>query len=752
MRCFRAVLFTAAGCLLSGAAGAQTINVTGLIDAGPSSNLNQMVLVGDRGFALAPFPMRFSNNFRGIDACNGDPIHCVPGSTLSLSATPSDSSYTITLDGVSYHGGCLNCIPSFNFQVSGSVVLPPLAPTATITGSFTFSGTFVPDPTTSQGVSLAGTGTVTLSLHSPSSPDFPNSWHIDRAQYRFDSPLPAPWLSVDVGAVGQPGSTSGTAATDGTWNVAGAGGDIWGAADAFRFAFVWPGANEIVARVDGEENTSPFAKAGLMMRPSFDPGAAHVVLDVKPDGGVEFMTRSTAGGATTYIAGAPASFPVWLKLTLGQGITASMSQDGKSWQVVGVTPVPNGFPPNGAPPPIAGLVVTSHDTSLVNHAVFSHVSAGSSIATPPPTPWLESDIGAVSQAGNTSWQNGTFTVTGDGSDIWGAADSFHYVYQPWSGDGSIVARVTGVQDTNTFAKAGVMLRSTVDASAADVILDMRPDGSVELMSRGTNGGDTTFIAGGAQPNDPLWLMLVRSGQVVSGYISADGDSWQAVGSVSVPAFAGGGVFAGLAVTSHDAGVLNTSTFDNVSVVQAQGIPAPWASQDVGSTGLAGSASFANGAFTIKGAGADIWGAADAFQFVYQAEGSATAHISARIVNEQEVNAFAKTGVMIRSSLSAGAAFVILDMKPDGSVEFMQRETDGGAVEYLGGASVGFGGWLGLDRNGSSVAASFSPDGSTWTTIGATSTAIPTSALAGIAVTSHDTNQLNTAVVDNVVVH
>ena len=65
---------------------------------------------------------------------------------------------------------------------------------------------------------------------------------------------------------------------------------------------------------------------------------------------------------------------------------------------------------------------------------------------------------------------------------------------------------------------------------------------------------------------------------------------------------------GLAVTSHDPSVLNVSTFDNVSVTTA--LPPGWTSQDVGETGLAGTATFANGVFTVSGAGSDIWGTAD----------------------------------------------------------------------------------------------------------------------------------------------
>src|SRR5262249_29013309 len=48
-----------------------------------------------------------------------------------------------------------------------------------------------------------------------------------------------------------------------------------------------------------------------------------------------------------------------------------------------------------------------------------------------------------------------------------------------------------------------------------------------------------------------------------------------------------------------------------------GLPIPWQTADVGAVGVAGSASYANGTFTLKGSGIDIWDTADGFRFLYQ---------------------------------------------------------------------------------------------------------------------------------------
>src|SRR2546423_14518814 len=74
--------------------------------------------------------------------------------------------------------------------------------------------------------------------------------------------------------------------------------------------------------------------------------------------------------------------------------------------------------------------------------------------------WIGQDIGPVAAPGQSAADGGTFTVVGSGADIWGASDAFRFHAQPISGDGTITARVTGIGDTNGWAKAGLMIRDS----------------------------------------------------------------------------------------------------------------------------------------------------------------------------------------------------------------------------------------------------------------------------------------------------
>ena len=59
--------------------------------------------------------------------------------------------------------------------------------------------------------------------------------------------------------------------------------------------------------------------------------------------------------------------------------------------------------------------------------------------------WENRDIGAVTAAGSVEVAGDVYTIRGDGGDIWGYSDAFHYMYLPMSGDGDIIARVVSVQ-------------------------------------------------------------------------------------------------------------------------------------------------------------------------------------------------------------------------------------------------------------------------------------------------------------------
>lgn len=179
-----------------------------------------------------------------------------------------------------------------------------------------------------------------------------------------------------------------------------------------------------------------------------------------------------------------------------------------------------------------------------------------------PAPWGQSDIGTVAAEGDGIFDAGTFTVFGSGADITGQGDRFHYVYQPVSGNCEIIARVAAMDNTNAGAKAGVMIRDSLDPGSRHFSTFVTPSQGI-IFSRRTNTGGfpaTTTVAGLAAP---YWVKITRAGSLFTSAYSADGIAWTTLGTQGFAI--NSTVYIGLAVTSKNDGVLCAATFDNVSI-------------------------------------------------------------------------------------------------------------------------------------------------------------------------------------------
>jgi regulation of enolase protein 1 (concanavalin A-like superfamily) len=202
-------------------------------------------------------------------------------------------------------------------------------------------------------------------------------------------------------------------------------------------------------------------------------------------------------------------------------------------------------------------------TSSTGDSAYSNIASATPQNTALPSPWTQGDVGSVGLPGSAIYSSGVYTVQGSGSNIWGKADSFHYVYQSLKGDGQIIARVVGVGNTDPGAKAGVMIRETLAAGSKQATVDVTSANGVEFLRRTTDKGNNITTATTASGAAPYWVKLVRQGSTFSGYVSTDGVTWKLLGTASISMAQT--VYIGLAVTSHNNSALNTSAFDNVKV-------------------------------------------------------------------------------------------------------------------------------------------------------------------------------------------
>ena len=181
--------------------------------------------------------------------------------------------------------------------------------------------------------------------------------------------LPSPWKTTDVGCVGASGSGS---YNNCVFKLGGSGADIWGCSDAFRYVYQQTSGDcTIVAKVASVQNTSPWAKAGLMIRESTAANSRHASVFITPGNGVAFQWRSCTGGGSCNVNLTCAQAPCWLKLVRsGNCLSAYYSTDASnpSWKQIGSAQTIS-----IASCATFGLAVTSHNDGAVCTATFSNV-------------------------------------------------------------------------------------------------------------------------------------------------------------------------------------------------------------------------------------------------------------------------------------------------------------------------------------------------------------------------------------------
>src|SRR4029077_20497571 len=178
-------------------------------------------------------------------------------------------------------------------------------------------------------------------------------------------------------------------------------------------------------------------------------------------------------------------------------------------------------------------------------------------------------------------------------------------------------------------------------------------------------------------------------------------------TITIPAGATSGPMSVLVAPSMNAS--NPVTF----VVSAQPLPTPWLDQDIGQVGIAGAATFANGVFTVKGAGSQIWGSADSFHFTYQSlsgDGTIVARVASINPNS------APPGIIIRDSLNPNAMSAFGAYFASNAY-LNYRTTTGGSTSQASATAGPLPYWLKLSRSGSTVSAFTSADGVNWMPIG-----------------------------------
>lgn len=347
------------------------------------------------------------------------------------------------------------------------------------------------------------------------------------------------------------------------------------------------------------------------------------------------------------------------------------------------------------------------------------------------------------------------TVADDGLP---AAGSVTTAWSVVSGPGAVAFADAGAVDTTaTFTVAGTYsLRLTASdgaLSAADTVsvtvqapVNTPPTISA-IADRTTLIATVTlaaFTVGDAQTAATALTLAKASsdtGLLPLGNITFSGTG--AERSVRLKPAAGRSGPVTVTITVTDAGGLTASTSFVLTVAP---LPPGLSAADIGAVGLPGSAQGDGSSFTVSGAGADIWGNADAFHYVWMPVTGDVDQV-VRVTSFTAADPWAKAGIMLRDGGAAGARHISLFVTPAKGVVMQFRTTTGGKSGSVAGSLVPAPVWLKLSRRGSAVTGYQSTDGVAWRQV-AQRTLGATTVWVGLAVCSSDPAALATATFQN----
>ena len=175
------------------------------------------------------------------------------------------------------------------------------------------------------------------------------------------------------------------------------------------------------------------------------------------------------------------------------------------------------------------------------------------------------DVGAPPIKGSAEFDasSGQYRITGSGTDIWGKADQFHYVWRQMSGDFAVTATAKFLTDGNDHRKASIMLRQSLDTDSPFVHLVIHGNGMPGIQFRSAKADNVNTVDLPIEGPGTFKLKLVRQGSAITVWFAKDNGALRERGTTQNQL--GSPVLVGLGVASHTQTATNTVLFSDVSV-------------------------------------------------------------------------------------------------------------------------------------------------------------------------------------------
>jgi regulation of enolase protein 1 (concanavalin A-like superfamily) len=179
---------------------------------------------------------------------------------------------------------------------------------------------------------------------------------------------------------------------------------------------------------------------------------------------------------------------------------------------------------------------------------------------------------------------GAITMSGAGTDIFNTADQGRLAWKRLTGNGTIIAKVESLDNTNEWAKAGVMIRESLDAGSRFAGVYISPGHGAHFQARAmtdlaATSDSTVSTTAQNAALAPAWVKLERIGNDFNASYSTDGTTWTAMSWNPQTINMTGSIYVGVVVTSHNATAVCTAQFSNITITG--GVSGQWQTTDIG---------------------------------------------------------------------------------------------------------------------------------------------------------------------------
>ncbi len=563
---------------------------------------------------------------------------------------------------------------------------------------------------------------------------------------------------------------------DKTWSIVPDGEDIGGLRiNKKKVRFVNQNISndmQIDAQVVSQQGVGPTSQVGLMARQTMNRGSPFysIMLTQRHELVVKYRTGFAGAAITSGTLNTDKQIPRYLEIQrIGDTFQAAVSTDGVKYTLIPGSSITLVMPNKV----LVGLAASSGANAPVGTVTYAHLAMSkpttiplaSRPASPCPGGWNCDDVGNPALVGNQVVNKGIITLQSAGKDIWGVSDQFHFVWRSLANNSTVSTHITALQQTDELAKAGVMLRTSTADDAPYYAAFITPHKGITIRYRTVKGLNAQVVTSNAAFHLPTYLRVARWKNIFTTYVSPDGVTWTALGGSSVPMDIQGPMLGGIALTSHNAALMGSATFDAFSATDGAAIaptacPDQWTCGDVGYPAPRGSQLFnrLTKTWTLDGGGFDIFFKTDQFHFVWQkmngdvALSTRTNFLAQTEVDARTGNDYAKAGVMLRANTDTGSPYYGVFITPQHGimVQYRKKQGDGTGEATLPDVPKGpiF---LKVERSGTIFTAYVSKDDNDWTAIDGSSIALNTgnTMLAGLAVTSHNPGAVRAVTFDTI---